>query len=113
MPSLHNHLMTPVVLVTKGRGREVFDDSRALMHRLEALPALGESVMSIQWGAKGAVTEEGIEALAFFLEIEGWSYFRRAAQRKRDETGEPVHRFGTRWNWRFFGEYLGWDWRPL
>lgn len=113
MPTLHNRLLAPVVLVTKGRGREVFDDSRALMGRLQEIPMMRDSVMSIQQEKKGAVTEDGIAALEVFLAVEGWSYFNRAAQRRHDTTGEPVQRFGTRWNWRFFGEYLGWEWREM
>lgn len=108
MPTLHNYLPAPVVLITKGRGVERFEDSRELFKRLEELPALGESIMSIQHGQK-ALTPESVAALEYVLHFVGMAPFKRASLRK----GNPFSRYATRWSWTFLGEYLGFDWRDL
>lgn len=108
MPTLHNHLLEPVVLITKGRGVERFEDSRDLFKRLEELPALGESILSIQHGRR-ALSEDSVAALEYVLHFVGFSPFKRASLRK----GAPFSRFATRWNWTFLGEYLGFTWRDL
>lgn len=107
-PTLHNQLPAPVVLVTRGRGREVFDDSSALIRRLEELPALREEVLTIQTAAH-AVAEDGIDALNLMLRTVGLRPFFTAARRETT----PARALRTRWNWRFLSEYLGWNWRPL
>ena len=108
MPTLHNHLPAPVVVITKGRGVERFDDSRELFRRLEEIPALGDSILSIQHGDK-ALAEESIAALEYVLQFVGFTPFKRASLRK----GNPFTRFATRWSWTFLGEYLGFTWRDL
>lgn len=108
MPTLHNHFRHPVVVITKGRGVESFEDSRELFKRLEEIPALGDSIMSIQQNGR-AVAEHSIAALDTLLRTVGFRPFQRASIRK----GPPFSRFGTRWNWEFLNEYLGFDWRSL
>jgi hypothetical protein len=108
MPTLHNHLLAPVVVVTKGRGLERFEDTRELFKRLEEIPTLKDSILSIQHGGK-ALSEDGIAALETMLWLTGFAPFKRASLRR----GAPFSRFATRWNWTFLGEYLGWDWRSL
>lgn len=108
MPTLHNRLLSPVVVITKGRGVERFEDSRELFKRLEEIPTLGDSIMSIQHGAK-ALSEDSIAALEYVLHFVGFSPFKRASLRK----GNPFTRFATRWSWTFLGEYLGFTWRDL
>ena len=108
MPTLHNHLAAPVVVVTKGRGVERFEDSRELFKRLEEIPMLGDSIMSIQHGKK-ALAEESIAALEYVLRFVGMAPFKRASIRK----GAPFSRYATRWNWTFLGDYLGFTWRDL
>jgi|GEM_PF-6284052 hypothetical protein len=108
MPSYFNHLASPVVLVTAGRGREVFNDSAKLMRRLAELPAMGERILSIQ-NQVYCVSEDGIAALETMLHTVGFRPFRVASKRK----GNPFTRFGTRWSWAFLSDYLGWRWRAL
>ena len=108
MPTLHNRLLEPVVVITKGRGMERFDDSRELFQRLEEIRALGDSIMSIQHGKK-ALAAESVAALEYVLQYVGFAPFKRASLRK----GNPFTRFATRWSWTFLGEYLGFDWREL
>lgn len=108
MPTLFNHLSARVVLVTKGRGREVFDDSSKLFARLEEVQALGDSILSIQTPIH-AVSEEGIAALETMLGTVGFRPFKTASKRR----GNPFTRFGTRWSWAYLSDYLGWQWRPL
>ena len=108
MATLHNHLPASVVVITKGRGVERFEDSRELFKRLEEIPALGDSIMSIQHGAK-ALAPESVAALEYVLHFVGFTPFKRASLRK----GAPFSRFATRWNWTYLGEYLGFIWRDL
>jgi hypothetical protein len=95
------------VLITAGRGREVFHDSARLMKRLGEAVACDE-IRGIQT-ASHYVEENGIAALQTMLRNVGFGPFRRAAF----DAGRLYSRFGTRWNWRFLGEYLGWEWRAF
>lgn len=106
--SLFYDLPSPVTLVTKGRGIEVFNETRSLFKRLEEIPTLNDSILTIQHG-KEAVSEDGIAALETMIWLCGFAPFERASKRK----GNPYSRFGTRWSWEFLSEYLGWQWRPL
>lgn len=106
MPTFSNHLLEPVVLVTKGRGREVFDDTRLLFARLAELPALKESILQLDHGRK-TLAADSIAALETLVWLTGFESFKIASRR----AGRPFTRFGTRWSWRFLGDYLGFDWR--
>jgi hypothetical protein len=108
MPTLHNHLPAPVVVITKGRGVELFDDSRRLFARLEEIQSFGDSILSIRQGER-ALAEHSLAALAYLVEFVGWAPFKRACIRR----GNPWARFGTRWSWTALGDYLGFDWRDL
>lgn len=107
-PSLFNHLMPSVRVVTRGAGVRDFDDSRELFAFLEGLPARGDALMSIQRGRE-ALVPDSVAALETMLWLEGFTTFKRAAKR----ASRPAGRFGTKYAWAYLGEYLGWDWRSL
>ena len=108
MPTHLNTLPAPVVLVTKGRGREVFRDSAALLGRLAVLAELGDRVMQIE-SEKRVVTEAGIDALNFMLRRFGLDRF-ETASRKRENRRRA---FITKYDWEHFSAYMGWEWRDL
>jgi hypothetical protein len=107
--SLFSELRRPIVLVTRGRGREVYESSYALFRRLDEIPAVGDEVMSISEGREQTVNEAGVAALNFMLRTVGLRPFRRVcARRPGPERGKH-----TKWQWEFLGEYLGWNWHAL
>lgn len=108
MPTLYNRLSKPVVLVTKGRGREVFDDSAALFRRLEELPAHKETILSVQQGDR-ALVPDSVAALETLVWLQGFTPLWRAGVR----AGAPFNRPYTRFCWAFLGDYLGLEWRTL
>jgi hypothetical protein len=105
--ALHlRHLSPPVVIVTRGRGAESFDDAGRLLVRLEELPAVNDEVMQIERAGE-VVTPEGIAALNCMLRTVGMGRFETAS--KRQTTAARC--LQTKYNWAFLGEYLGWEWR--
>ena len=111
MPArFHYQLSAPVVVITKGRGVETFADTAELFRRLlEIVTTHRDRILSIRWGARGAVTDDGIASLETMLSIEGWDTFNRRGK----ALGAPWNRPFTRHEWPRLGEYLGWEWRPL
>lgn len=99
-------LLVPVVLVTKGRGREVFSCSRALFARLEELPRLKETILQIDYGVR-TLSPDSIAALETMIWLCGFECFKTASRRQ----SRPFNRFGTKWSWKFLSEYLGFEWR--
>ena len=102
------NLMSPVVLVTKGKGREVFKNSRQLIQRIEKIGEIGDEIVQINNNV-AAVPPEGIAALNTMLSTCGLRRFRLAAKR----TGNPARAPYTRFEWAFLSLYLGWEWRAL
>ncbi len=105
--SVFNRLNRPVVLVTKGRGREVFRDSSRLMRRLQEAARI-DQILSIQTETS-YLAEETITGLQTMLRLVGYRPFLRAAS----NVGRPFSRFGTRWNWAYLQLYLGAEWRSF
>jgi hypothetical protein len=103
-----NTLASPVVLVTKGKGRKVFKNSRQLILRLEAIAEIGEEILQINNNVY-AVPPDGIAALNTMLAVCGLRRFRRAAKRSGNVARAPY----TRFEWAFLSLYLGWEWKPL
>lgn len=106
--AVYYYLSSPVVLVTKGRGREEFNDSRPLFRRLDQIALHRETVMQIN-NRVHAVNPAGIAALNAMLETHGLVTFYRAAKRQDG----PARRLWTRFQWNFLGEYLGWEFTAL
>lgn len=102
------NLASPVVLVTKGKGREVFKNSRSLILRLESIAEIGDEIVQINNNVN-CVPPEGIAALNTMLAVSGLRRFRRAAKR----TGNAARAPYTRFEWAFLSLYLGWEWRAL
>lgn len=102
------NLASPVVLVTKGKGREVFKNSRQLIQRIEQIGEIGEEIIQINNNVS-AVPPEGIAALNTMLSVCGLRRFRLAAKR----SGNPARAPYTRFEWAFLSLYLGWEWRAL
>ena len=105
--SLFAALSSPVTVITKGGGVQVFNDSRRLFDYLAGIPARRDSIMSIQTPVS-ALTDDSICALETMLWLVG---FRPKNASKR--AGNPMSRFWTKYSWRYLSEYLGWEWRPL
>ena len=99
-------LPSPVVLVTRGRGAETFDDAGRLLARLEALPGLRDEVMQIEQDG-ATVAPEGVAALNYMLRTVGLARFKTASKRQTT----AARALFTKYNWVFLGEYLGWEWR--
>jgi hypothetical protein len=104
----YNTLSSPVVLVTKGRGREVFKSSRLLFARIEEIARTGEEVIQINNNVY-SVHPAGIAALNTMLATCGLDRFRIAARR---QTG-PARTLNSRFQWAFLADYLGWEWKAL
>lgn len=110
--SLYNHLPAPVILVTRGRGREVFGDSGKLFDRLAEIPELADEITSVQTAGAvpQAVKEAGVRALNFCLRNSGLRRFSVALRRRTGIERRPR----TRWAWRYFcDEFLGLEWKSL
>lgn len=101
-----NTLASPVVLVTKGKGREVFKNSRLLLLRLEAIAETGEQITQINNNVY-AVHPDGIAALNTMLSVCGLRRFRLAAKRTGSHARAPY----TRFEWAYLALYLGWEWK--
>jgi hypothetical protein len=105
MTSHYNTLPAPVVLVTKGRGREVFVDSSILLARLGELPLAGGEVMQIETEGR-FVAPAGIAALNTLLRCGCLDRFDTAAKRQPHAARRPH----TKYRWDYLSEYLGWKW---
>jgi hypothetical protein len=106
----HYRLSAPVVVITKGRGVETFTETADLFARLLEIVAVHRDfILSIRWGAKGAVTDDGIASLETMLALEGWDTFNRAGKRIGGKHARPF----TRWEWPRVSDYLGWEWRAF
>ncbi len=106
----HYHLEAKVVVITKGRGVETFKETAGLFARLlEIVTVHRDPIMSIRWGARGAVTEDGIASLETMLALEGWETFNRRGKALGAKHARPF----TRWEWPRVSDYLGWEWREL
>ena len=110
---MYSRLLTPVVLVTEARGREVFTHSRRLFARLAQIGETlrGENpppraIMAI-WQGDQHVADSGVLALELMLELNGLENFNRASKAQRG----PARAVGTKYQWSFLGEYLGWEWQ--
>ncbi len=95
------HLSPPVVVVTYGRGREVFDDSRRLFARLAEIPTLGDRIAAIHAGTQH-VDARSVEALTAMLETVGFAPFFRLC---RESTG-PESLLRSRWCWEKLADYV-------
>lgn len=111
---MYAKLLTPVVLVTTARGREVFKDSRRLFERLEKIgealrcPHLpGERAIMAIWQGDENVSDAGVQALEVMLETTGLEAFNRACKNQRG-AGRAI---GSKYQWYFLTEYLGWEWQ--
>lgn len=104
----YNTLSSPVVLVTKGRGREVFKSSRLLFARIEEIGATGEEIVQINNNVY-SVHPAGVAALNTMLAVSGLRRFREAARRQTT----PARVLNSRFQWAFLSDYLGWEWRAL
>lgn len=103
-----NTLLSPVVLVTLGKGREVFKNSRPLFLRLEAIAESGETILQINNNVH-AVHPDGIAALNTMLAECGLRRFRLAAKRSGTVARAPY----TRFEWAYLADYLGWEWKAF
>jgi len=110
---MYARLLTPVVLVTSMKGREVFRDSRRLFERLEFIGETlrcghlpGERAIMAIWQGDEHVSDSGVQALEFMLETTGLEAFNRACKRQRG-AGRAI---GSKYQWYFVSEYLGWTW---
>lgn len=101
------HLSPAVVVVTYGRGREVFHDSRRLFARLAEIPALGDRIAAIHRGTEHA-DARSVEALTAMLETVGFKPFFRICA--ASEGPERVLR--SRWCWDRLANYLPLYWNP-
>lgn len=105
----YSRLLVPAVLVTTARGREVYADTRRLFERLEALAVeirkSGPQIQAI-WHGQEHVTEAGVAALETMLATVGLEAFNRASKGQRG----AARALGTKYQWYFLSEYLGWEW---
>lgn len=98
-------LREPVVLVTHGRGREVYGNSRKLFDRIQKLDTSIDRILQVRHEGR-ALAEESVEALnAFLATPKAWSFFRRA-----EIDGVRFGVVGDKWSWSALGKYLGWEW---
>ncbi|HTJ77667.1 MAG TPA: hypothetical protein VL357_01605 [Rariglobus sp.] len=108
----YSRLLVPAVIVTAGRGREVYADTRRLFERLAALALEirngGPQIQAI-WHGQEHVSESGILALELMLELNGLEVFNRACKAQRG----GARAIGTKYQWYFMSEYLGWTWERV
>lgn len=100
-------LAAPVTLVTFVGGRETYHNSRHLFARIFSLPETGNYIRQVRQGDE-VLEESSVDALNAFLYYERGREFFVRASRKRPG---PESAYGTKWNWRFLSDYLGWKWR--
>ncbi len=102
-------LLVPVVIVSTSRGREVFTDTRRLFARLQEighqLRHTGPQIQAI-WQGEQHVSEAGVAALEMMLSTAGLEAFNRASKHQRG----GARALGTKYQWYFLSEYLGWNW---
>lgn len=102
-------LLVPVVLVTSTRGREVFTNTRRLFERLNSIALeirpFGTRIEAI-WQGEQHVAEAGVAALETMLATVGLEPFNRASKAQRG----GARALGSKYQWYFLSEYLGWDW---
>ena len=107
----YSRLTEPVVIVTATRGREGFTSARALFTRLEQI---GQEIrqgapvgtLLAVWQGAQHVTEPGVAALECMVSLSGLSPFNRASKAQRG----GARALGTKYQWYFLSEYLGWSW---
>lgn len=111
----YSRLLVPVVIVTQARGREVFTDTRRLFERLEEIgksrpldSASGPEIKAI-WQGDEHVSEKGVFALENMLQVMGLEAFNRASKGQRG----GARAIGTKYQWYFLSEYLGWTWERV
>lgn len=106
-----SRFLQPVELVTAARGLEVFYDARSLFERLEAIgrelrASGGDGKIQAIWQGNEHVSEAGVAALEAMLATVGLATFNRASKGQRG----GARAIGTKYQWYFLSEYLGWDW---
>jgi hypothetical protein len=110
---MYSRLLTPVVIVSVARGREVFTDTRRLFTRLEEFARVmrdtGETQITAIWQGDQHVSESGVLALELMLELSGLEVFNRASKAQRG----GARAIGTKYQWYFLSEYLGWNWERV
>lgn len=106
VPSVYWRLSPPVVIVTHGRGREVFRDSRELFKRLAEIPTVKDRVAAI-WCGDLFVAEPGVDALGAMLETAGLTPFFRVCK----AAAGPERLIRSKWCWDALGNYLRLSWR--
>ena len=105
-------LSEPVILITATRGREVFTSARALFTRIaeigqEIRNGAPVGTLLAIWQGTQHVTEPGVQALEFMATATGLDQFNRASKAQRG----GARALGTKYQWYFLSEYLGWEWQ--
>lgn len=96
-----------VEIVTPARGREIFDNSRALFRRLQELGAARVEIMALRWRGLTAAPES-VAALNYLLTEVGLSPFFRAMRRRTEGAARAAQ---TIWQFEaLLNDYLGFTW---
>ena len=94
-------LSEPVILITATRGREVFTSARALFTRIAEI---GQEIRNgAPVGTLLAIWQGG----EFMATATGLDQFNRASKAQRG----GARALGTKYQWYFLSEYLGWEWQ--
>ena len=95
----------PVILVTHGRGREVYASSMELFKRLKSLDTTIDRILQFRHAGR-VLTETSVDTLNAFLALpKAWDYFRRRAIGQIN-----VGVLGDKHTFEALREYLGWEW---
>lgn len=95
---LWNRLREEVVIVTQGRGREVFTLSRDLCLRLYEIESSGEEILQLSVGGR-VCTSTTVAAVNLYLRSIGYSHF----------PTPPCSTKVTRWAWDHFVQTIGFE----